>query len=60
MPLEVLVIISPKPGKEERSKEVLKWGTEEAHKTESDTSMYHTYSTKGDNEGETDYIVHMR
>jgi len=60
MLVELLVIISPKLGKEERSEEVLKWATDEAHKIEPDTSMYHTYSTTGDNEGETDYIVHMR
>lgn len=60
MPLEVLVIIPSKPGKEERCAELVKMVTEEAQKTESDTLMYHAYSTAGDNEGETDYIVHMR
>jgi hypothetical protein len=60
MPLEVLAIVSPKLGKEERCQELLKWVTDEAQKTEPDTSMYHAYSTAGDNEGETDYIVHMR
>jgi hypothetical protein len=60
MALEILVIIPPKPGKEERVAELVKWTTEEAKKNEPETSMYHAYSTTGDEQGTTDYIVHLR
>lgn len=60
MTIEVLAIIAAKPGKEERVAEVVKWMTEEVKKNEPDTSMYHAYSTTGDEQGTTDYVVHMR
>ena len=60
MVLEVLAIIAAKPGKEERVAELVKWVTEEVKKNEPDTSMYHAYTTTGDEQGTTDYIVHMR
>ena len=60
MTVEVLAIIAAKPGKEERVAELVKWVTEEVKKNEPDTSMYHAYSTTGDEQGTTDYVVHMR
>ena len=60
MTVEVLVIIAAKPGKEERIAELVKWVTEEVKKNEPDTSMYHAYSTTGEEQGTTDYVVHMR
>ncbi len=60
MTIEVLAIIAAKPGKEERVAELMKWVTEEVKKNEPDTSMYHAYSTTGDEQGTTDYVIHMR
>jgi hypothetical protein len=60
MTVQVLTIIAVRPGKEERVAELVKWVTEEVKKNEPDTSMYHAYTTSGDEDGTTDYVVHMR
>jgi hypothetical protein len=60
MPLDVLVTIPPKPSKEKRVSEILTWVTERVKATEPDTLNYHSYSTKGDEEGTVDYVVHIR
>jgi hypothetical protein len=60
MPVDVLVIISPKPGKEKRVGEVLATATESVKASEPYTLNYHSYSTKGDEEGTMDYVVHIR
>lgn len=60
MAVEVLVTILPKPGKEDRCKELINWVAEEAEKTEQDTETYHCYSSRGEKEGEIDYVVYLR
>lgn len=60
MPIDVLVTISPKPGKEKRVGEILTSVTESVKVTEPDTLNYHSYSTNGDEEGTVDYVVHIR
>lgn len=60
MPIDVLVTISPKPGKEKRVGEILTSLTESIKVTEPDTLNYHSYSTNSDEEGTVDYVVHIR
>jgi hypothetical protein len=60
MPVDVLVIISPRPGKEKRTGEVLTSATESIKASEPYTLNYHSYTTKGDEEGTMDYVVHIR
>lgn len=60
MPLDVLVIVSPRLGKEHRVGELVKWVTEEVRATEPEVYKYHTYTTDGDEAGQMDYVVNFR
>ena len=60
MPLDVLVFISPKPGKERRVEEILNTVTEKIRSDEPYTLSYHWYEYKNEEENSVDYVVSAR
>ena len=60
MPLEVLVFVSPKPGKEKRGEEILTTATEKIRSEEPYTLNYHWYKYQSEEENCVDYIVYAR
>jgi len=60
MPLEVLAIISPLPGKEKRVEEIISSVTESVEATEPYTMSYHSYRTIGDGKNMVEYVVRMK
>jgi hypothetical protein len=59
MPLPVLVLIQPKEGKENRSREVLKWLIGEVKANEPDVSMYTVNETSDYEKGSVTFWAYM-
>lgn len=60
MPLDLLVFILPKPGKEKRVAELLTTHTENVRAEEPYTLSYHTYKCQGEEGSTVDYVVYAR
>jgi quinol monooxygenase YgiN len=60
MPIDVLVLIPAKPGKEKRGVEVLTDAIERIRIEEPYTLSYHWYRTQGDEENTVDFVVYGR
>lgn len=59
MPITVLVVISPKQGKEERCRNLMAWVSNEVKENEPDTSAYACFSEEGDVESCLDFYVYF-
>jgi hypothetical protein len=60
MPIDVIVIVSPKPGKEPRIHELADYLVNSVKAHEPDVSEYQAYRTTGDEEGTVDYVMYFK
>ncbi|KAK4574141.1 hypothetical protein LTR86_001902 [Recurvomyces mirabilis] len=60
MPLNLLIVIEPKQGKEQRVDEVLAWLVKEIEAKEPDVTVYQIRSTEDYKKGVKTSIVHMQ
>lgn len=60
MTANVLVLVSPNAGNENRIEELIRWVTEEVKTNEPDVEIYNTYSTDGSQGSARDFIVYFR
>lgn len=59
MPLNVLVIISPQKGKEERCRNLMNWVSNEVKENEPDTSAYACFAEEGDDGQGLEFYVYF-
>ena len=60
MPLTAIILIEPKPGKEQRCDELLSWLTKEVEANEPDVTLYYVRSSYDFKEGIKTFFVQMQ
>ena len=60
MALDVAVTVSPKPGKEDRVRELIEWVSKEIRDAEPETEAYETYASYGAKDELVEFVVRFR